>query len=83
MLLSIWSLCASSTASTAAAAELVGGREIGDDDGKRVVGTLFVGASVGAFEGLFDGLPVPATVDTEVLVVVATVVATVGSPTMV
>ncbi len=38
ILLSMSALLASSTASTAAAAELIGGRLTGDDDGKSVVG---------------------------------------------
>jgi len=48
ILLSIPSLFASSTDSTAAAAELVGGREIGNVEGKRVVGEWLVGDEVGA-----------------------------------
>ncbi len=38
ILLSMSSLFASSTASTAAAAELIGGRLTGEDEGKSVVG---------------------------------------------
>ena len=45
ILLSMSSLFASSTASTAAAAELTGGRLIGEDEGKSVVG--LVGFDVG------------------------------------
>ena len=69
MLLSIPSLFASSTASTARAAELDGGREIGDEDGMRVVGRI--GDEVGAWVGNFEGLSV--TLSLAVVVVVTTV----------
>lgn len=78
-LLSIPSLLASSTASTAATAELVGGREIGDNVGKSsisdagfdvvgmtVEGFDVVGATVevvGGVVGLVDGLAVDGLVD--------------------
>ncbi len=79
ILLSIPSLLSSSTYSTAAATELVGGREIGDVEGKRVVGEALIGADVGAsvgdFEGIFVEAPVPFVVDkTVVLEYVACVV---------
>ena len=47
ILLSMSSLFASSTASTAAAAELTGGRLIGEDEGKSVVGLAEEGNCVG------------------------------------
>ena len=85
------SLFASSTASTAAAAELVGGREIGDAEGKRAVGgELFgdvVGALVGDLDGPFVAASVPLVVNNDVVlkdvacVVVDVVVVIVGPPT--
>ena len=58
MLLSIPSLFASSTDSTAAAAVLVGGRKIGDVKGERVVGKDWIGPDVGALVGDCVGLSV-------------------------
>ena len=49
------SLWASSTDSTARAAVLVGGREIGDPEGKSVDGAGLIGAEVGVFVGSFVG----------------------------
>ena len=90
-MLSIPSLLASSTYSTAAAAKLVGGGEIGDVEGKRVVGEEFigadvgdsVGASVGDFEGLFVEAPVPLVVDTDVVLEDVACVVVVPTPTSV
>ena len=78
MLLSMPFLFASSTASTARTAELVGGREIGNVDGKRVVGMESTGAALGERLGSFVGAPVGCLVGRFVGLFVDTPVPVVG-----